>query len=635
MKLRYPAVPIVTCTPDFSLWSASDKLYDSDLQHWSNARQPLRGVLKIDGKSYGFLGNTECEKMTQTDCTVDVFSTVYSFTAKEVDLTLKFTTPLLLDDLKVMARPITYVDIECVRKDGVNSPVAVELTMFDNVCVFEGEENSSVALTSNEYGCVCAKVGNKEQKPLTYDGDMKPTNYGYAYISVSENADNATACVNKLSDKKERHSITVSATTDKCGKLNFILAYDSIYSIEYFGEKLACVWKKEADTMEELISVAFKEREQLLERCEKFANELKEEAVKAGGEKYCDLLTLAYRQTIGAHILSEDKDGNVLFISKECGSGAHGATVDVTYPSTPLFLKYCPELVKGMVRPVFRYAKTEEWSNLYKFAPHDAGFYPIINGQTYPEGRGLDAETQMPVEECANMLVISAALSKADGNADFAKTELPLLKQWYDYLLDFGYDPGEQLCTDDFAGRLAHNCNLSIKAIMGIASYGIICDYLGKKDEADKAIAIAKEFALKWVEGAKAENGTYRLSFDSADSFSLKYNAVWDMLFGTEIFPKDCFKDELKSYITNRMDKYGTPLDNRKDYAKSDWILWCAAMMESREDFEKMIAPLWDFYNECEARTPMTDLYHTNNGAVEQFRNRTVQGGLFIKLLSF
>ena len=226
MKLRYPAVPIVTCTPDFSLWSTSNNLTDSDLQHWSNARQPLRGVLKIDGKSYGFLGNTECEKMTQTNCNVDVFSTVYSFTANEVDLTLKFTTPLLLDDLKVMARPITYVDIECVRKDGQNTPTTVELTMFDNVCVFEGEENASVAWTSNEYGCVSAKVGNKEQKPLSYDGDMKPTNYGYAYISVIENTDKASAHVNKLSDKNERHSITVSATTNDGGKFNFILAYD-------------------------------------------------------------------------------------------------------------------------------------------------------------------------------------------------------------------------------------------------------------------------------------------------------------------------------------------------------------------------------------------------------------------------
>ena len=636
MKMRYPAIPLATCTPDFSLWSVSDRLTDSELQHWSGENQTVHGILKISGKTYGFMGDTGCEKMEQVDCNVDFFTTTYRFSSEEVDLLLAFTTPLLLDDLKVLSRPITYVDMTCSRKTGIISPITLELSAGDNICVYDKEGYGSVAEALSEFEYRFARVGNAEQKPLTYDGDMKAVNSGYFYLAAQGRSDASFSSVSEIAEHSGRHVITVGMEMgESCEQAHFVMAYDSIYSIEYFKEKLPCRWRKEADTMEKMISIAFLEREEIIARCKKIALELRREAVRAGGEKYCDLLKLAYRQTIGAHIISEDKNGEILFISKECGSGAHAATVDVTYPSMPLFLKYCPELVKGMIRPIFRYSKMEEWSNLYKFAPHDAGFYPIVNGQTYPEGRGLDAETQMPIEECANMLVICAAICKAENNADFLREEIDLLQQWCAYLLDYGYDPGEQLCTDDFAGRLAHNCNLSIKAIMGIASYGIISDYLGEKENAVLYKRCAREYAAKWLEAARNKDGTYRLAFDRPKSFSLKYNAVWDRLFGTEIFPDGCFDEELKSYITVRMDKYGTPIDNRKDYAKADWILWCATMMNSAAAFEKMITPLWAFYNESEARVPMTDLYHTRDASVEHFRNRTVQGGLFIKLLHF
>ena len=61
-----------------------------------------------------------------------------------------------------------------------------------------------------------------------------------------------------------------------------------------------------------------------------------------------------------------------------------------------------------------------------------------------------------------------------------------VLKTWADYLVRVGYDPENQLCTDDFAGLLAHNCNLSLKAIMGIAGYALILKMKGEDKEAEK-----------------------------------------------------------------------------------------------------------------------------------------------------
>ena len=55
------------------------------------------------------------------------------------------------------------------------------------------------------------------------------------------------------------------------------------------------------------------------------------------------------RQTLAAHKLVLDENGEVLYVSKECFSNGCAVTVDVSYPSIPLFLIYNPELVKGMI----------------------------------------------------------------------------------------------------------------------------------------------------------------------------------------------------------------------------------------------------------------------------------------------
>ena len=115
-------------------------------------------------------------------------------------------------------------------------------------------------------------------------------------------------------------------------------------------------------------------------------------------------------------------------------------------------------------------------------------------------------------------------------------------------------------------------------------------------------------------------------------SFSMKYNIVWDKLFDTGIMAKEVIASELASNLS-RINKYGMPLDNRAGYTKSDWLVWTATLAERREDFERMTDPLWDAYNSSYSRCPMTDWYDTVTARQIGFRHRSVQGGLFIKLL--
>jgi hypothetical protein len=75
------------------------------------------------------------------------------------------------------------------------------------------------------------------------------------------------------------------------------------------------------------------------------------------------------------------------------------------------------------------------------------------------------------------------------------------------------------------------------------------------------------------------------------------------------------------------------PLDSRKAYTKSDWLVWAAALTTNQADFDKLIEPLWRSLHETRDRVPFTDWYDTETGDKVGFQHRSVVGGIYIQLL--
>lgn len=579
---------------------------------------------------------------------VDVLptSSYYTFTCGPVELDLVFTAPLLMDDLDLISTPINYISYRVRSLDKKQHEVQVYIETNPQLAVHETSQ-PTISEKISKNGMEYLKAGTIDQPYVKRIGDGVRIDWGYAYLATN-NAPGKDLSIGKYHDMKQsfissgkllpnsqdyitrcESDMPAMAYTENLGKVDVqgksgyvMVGYDDIYSIEYFYERRMAYWKHNGQVS---IFDAF-ERAQaaypsLMERCRAFDRQLMADAEKAGGRKYAELLALTYRHAITAHKLLTDKEGNLLFLSKENHSNGCINTVDLTYPSSPLFLIYNPELMKGMLTPIFHYSESGRWDKPYP--AHDLGTYPVANGQLY----GGD----MPIEESGNMILVATAISRIEGNADYAAKHWETLTTWTNYLIEKGLDPENQICTDDFAGHLAHNANLSVKAIMAIAGYGEMARMLGKEAIAKKCMETAKRFAIEWEKMA-FDGDHYKLAFDKPGTWSQKYNLVWDKVFNMNIFPQKVFDTEIPYYLT-KQNKYGLLLDSRAQYTKSDWVIWTACMSPDDATFQKFIDLIYTYANETGSRVPISDWHDTNTGLMMNFKARSVVGGYYMKLL--
>lgn len=586
------------------------------------------------------LAFSKMQTAQQKSVVLNATQTVYNFTCGPVDLNLTFTSPMLLDSLNLVARPVSYVSTSVQSND--NKPHNVQLLLgasTDLAVNTPAQTVTAKTYTANDLAIV--KSGSKEQPILQKKGDDVRIDWGYLHLAAPlfqkpivsvaspevalQNFSSGKAATAKMSEGKHLLLTTTFnvGTVGTDAKENLLLlAYDDLYSVQYFGQNLRPWWKRDStNTIEKELAAAASGYKTILQKCTAFNEQLYADAVKAGGEAYANLCVLGYRQSIAAHKLVESPQGDLLFLSKENFSNGSINTVDVTYPSAPLYLLYNPDLMKGMLSGIFYYSESGKWKK--PFAAHDLGTYPLANGQTYGE--------DMPVEESGNMIILTAAIAKAEGNVAYAKKHWNTLSTWVNFLVKEGFDPANQLCTDDFAGHLARNANLSVKAIVGIACYAQLAAQLGDSSTAKTYRRTADSMVQKWMQMAD-EGDHYALTFDKGGTWSQKYNLVWDKVLNLHLFPQEVYQKEIKYYLT-KQNAFGLPLDSRKTYTKSDWILWSATLTNNEADFNALVNPILKYAMETPTRVPLSDWHETTDGKQVGFQARSVVGGYFMKLL--
>jgi hypothetical protein len=654
---RPPAAPLVTHDPYFSIWSMADRLTDDATRHWTGTAQALTSLVRIDGKTYRVMGSEppQIPALPQTNLEVLPTRTIYGFEGFGIRLKLTFLTPALTHDLDVLSRPASYITWDAESDDGRNHDIEVYFDASSDVVVNTPDE--PVDWGRFKAGDLAAlRMGSQQQPILEKHGDYLRIDWGYLYLTapgpgISESAtDGPSARVlfqnsGRLPDSDDliddlilhraRRRAPVLALTMDLGTVGqkpiskyLVLAYDDIFSIEYLNQRLQPYWRRNGEDAGNLLRAAVQDYQSLSEKCEAFDRNLMADLTRVGGEKYAILAALAYRQTVAGNKLIATIDGSPWLFPKENGSNGCISTVDVLFPNSPFWLLFNPRLLEAQMEPVLQYAASGRWR--FPFAPHDLGTYPHANGQVYGGGE-VTEDDQMPVEESGNMLIMAAALAKIEGNANFANRYWPLLTRWAEYLRAAGLDPTNQLATNDMSGHLAHNTDLSIKAILGMGAYGMLCEMTDRPAEGASYLASAREYARRWT--SMADDGNhYRMAFDQPGTWSEKHNLIWDQILGLNLFPASVAQKETAFYLT-KLNRYGLPVDSRMNYGLVDFTVWTASLADSKEKFETLIEPIYRYADETPDRVPLADTYGTEDAKHQYGRARPVVGGVFIRML--
>lgn len=320
--VRPPAVPLITHSPYISAWSAADKLTDRWPTHWTGGTNAMYGLVRIDGKPYrwmgpsqGLLGGVEVGLMEQTKLEVTATRSIYTFQGAGVELQAEFCSPLLADDLEILARPVTYLTLTQRTLDG--KPHRVEAYVdWSGEWVVEDSNSRVVASRHRVLGSETVSIRSADGRPLSRSGDQTRIDWGALYVTGGDDAwigshqelraSFAGARAPEADDVRfprpasdDWPLIAVTAKLDK--PRTFAIGFDEGFAVEWLRRPLRPYWNHDERGFSKMFAQAVRESDAVRKKAAAFDEKVAKMLMESGGEDYTAIGTLAYRQCIAGH----------------------------------------------------------------------------------------------------------------------------------------------------------------------------------------------------------------------------------------------------------------------------------------------------------------------------------------------
>jgi hypothetical protein len=659
-RIRPPAVPLAVRSPYLNTWLTADNLPGTWSSFWTGHVTAMTGIARIDGTPYVFLGTPALNNapallgLTQTDLVVTATRSIFTLTGGGVRLVVTFLSSVEPGDLRRQSMPLSYVSVQASSADGRSHRVSVYLDVSGEWA--HGDTSTPVSWAAQDAGGVRSlSITPATPGVLAENGDM--ASWGTVVWSTADRtgltwqigedqvvraAGAAGGALAGTVDPDQPRAIsdrwpvlglnldlgTVTSSTKLTSPFTVSIGHVRTPAVSYLGAPLPPLWTSYWSSWSDMVGFFHTDAAAATSRATTLDVSIDTAARKAGGEQYAGLCALAVRQAYAGTELVL-RNGQPWAFLKEISSDGNVSTVDVTYPGTPVFLYLDPARLGLLLAPLLDYAEHGGWPK--EFAEHDLG-------SSYPNAAGHNdgQEEDMPVEESANMLIMSAAYLRKLAPAaarTFATAHYSILKQWADYLVANALDPGFQNQTDDFTGFIAHSVNLALKGIIGIGAMSQVATSAGNTADSASYLATARSYIGQWVTMATDTGGkNLKLAYDQPGTWSLKYNGYPDVLLGLGLVPDSVAAAEAAWYLAHA-NQFGVPLDLRHSYTKGDWEMWTAAWQHDRPAIrDALIAEVYRFVDTSTSRVPFSDWYDTISARQSGFQARPVVGGVFALL---
>lgn len=656
--LRPPATPLAVRSPYLNTWQAGDNLAGTWSTFWNGHVTAFCGIARIDGTGHLFAGNplqsVVGATMTQTSLQLTATRSIYTFTAGGVTLTVTFFSPVDLNDLQRQCVPFSYVSMRAVADDGQSHTVQLHLDISGEWAHGDITQPVTWSQQRTTGGNLALTVTPANPTVLAEHGDQAswgtvvlatPAAPGTTWQIGADTAVRSAAASNGTlagtSDPNQPRAIDDSwpvlglcrdlGPVGATASAEFVVAVGHVRgpALSYLGGNLDPWWRAYWNGWPDMADWFLADYGAALLAGTALDARIRNDASAAVGggalgTDYAALCALALRQAVAGTELA-GYDGAPWAFLKEISSDGNVSTIDVVYPALPLFLYLSPSYLQLLLTPILAYCEHGGWPK--GFAVHDLGTH-------YPNAAGHNdgVEEDMPVEESANMLIMTAALLQRLAAADaasFAQAHYAVLKQWADYLVGNALDPGSQLSTDDFSGPVAHNANLALKGIIAIGAMGVVAGFAGNDADRARYAATARGYISQWLTSAQDPGAAHLdLAYGSANTWSLKYNGFADQLLGLDLVPAGVAAQEAAWYQANAAG-FGVVLDGN-GYTKADWELWTAAWLRDQGTVrDTLVNGVHSFVSTGTGRVPFGDWYDATTGATKPFQARPVVGGIF------
>jgi hypothetical protein len=650
-------VPLVANDPYFSIWSPANELHAKNTVHWTGKPQAINSLIRIDGQAFRLMGEEPRGLATLPQTALQVCRRARSTNSRtrKVAVTLTFTTPALPNDIDVLSRPLTYLTWDVRSADGAAHEVQLYADASGELTV--NELSQEIRWDRPEIdGLVALRFGSQDQPMLAKKGDDLRIDWGHLYIAAAkphrrrvsspragaamepwietgklpDDDSNRDAARSERREPRRRDHLRPRQSRQRPALAAAHARLRRRVFAHLHGPQAAPLLASRRHGCGEVA----RDRGPRISRVAKALHRLRRRthgrSAQSRRRKIRAHRRAAHRQALAANKVVADANGAPLMFSKENffqrlhrHRGRALSRRAATAPAQP----DARESVDHPAAQLRRVAALE-----VPFAPHDLGTYPRADGQVYGGGERTE-QNQMPVEESGNVLILLAAVAKIDGDAKFSEPFWPQISAWAKYLESKGFDPENQLCTDDFAGHLAHNVNLSAESDRGARRL----TRCSAKCAGKKPRRCAWEMSrARWPRAgcARRRTATITASPSTSRGRGARNTISFGIAFlGLKLFPAEVMREEMAFYRT-KLNRYGLPLDSRKTYTKLDWTVWTATLTGSRDDFESLVAPKYDFLNDTPQRNPMTDWHETTEPKQVGFPGALGRGGVFIPMLA-